>query len=96
MTDLLNLWWVWIVAALVLAIIEVFAPVFVFLGLAIGAAVVGIAIGFGALGIVGASPATLFFAFAIVSLAAVFGLRALLGVRRGQVKTWDRDINDDG
>ena len=96
MTDLWSIWWVWVVAALLLAIIEVFVPVFVFLGLAIGAAVVGVALGFGALGVVGASPAILFFLFAIVSLGAVFGLRAVLGVRRGQVKTWDRDINDEG
>ena len=79
---------------LVLAIIEIFVPVFVFLGLAVGAAVVGGALGFGALGFVGASPAVLLFLFAAVSLGAVIGLRAVLGVRRGQVKTWDTDIND--
>ncbi|MEL7088915.1 MAG: hypothetical protein AAFY49_09545 [Pseudomonadota bacterium] len=93
-TDLWSIWWVWIVAALVLAIIEIFVPAFVFLGLAVGAAVVGVALGFGALGFVGASPAILLFLFAAVSLGAVIGLRAVLGVRRGQVKTWDTDIND--
>ena len=55
---------------------------------------VGVALGFGALGFVGASPAVLLFLFAAVSLGAVIGLRAVLGVRRGQVKTWDTDIND--
>ena len=94
MADLWNIWWIWIAAALVLAIIEVFVPAFVFLGLAAGAAVVGVALGFGILGIVGASPATLLFLFAAVSLGATLGLRAVLGGRRGQVKTWDTDIND--
>ena len=94
MTDLWSVWWVWIVAALILAIIEIFVPAFVFLGLALGAVVVGVALGFGALGVVGASPSVLVFLFAAVSLGAVIGLRKVLGVRRGQVKTWDTDIND--
>ncbi|WP_299685709.1 hypothetical protein [uncultured Tateyamaria sp.] len=94
MADLWNVWWAWIVLALTLAIIEIFVPAFVFLGLAVGAVVVGIALGFGGLGLVGASPAVLMFLFAAVSLAATLGLRAVLGVRRGQVKTWDTDIND--
>ena len=94
MTDLWSVWWVWIGVALLLAIIEIFVPAFVFLGLALGAVVVGVALGFGALGVVGASPSVLVFLFAAVSLGAVIGLRKVLGVRRGQVKTWDTDIND--
>lgn len=94
MSALWTIWWLWIVAALALAIIEIFVPAFVFLGLAIGALVVGLGLGFGLLGVVGAGPSVLLILFAGTSLVAAIGLRRVLGVRRGQVKTWDRDINE--
>ena len=37
-----SVWWAWIVGALVLAILEIFAPGFLFLGFAVGAALTGI------------------------------------------------------
>lgn len=37
-----QLWWVWLVAAIGLAILEVVMPTFIFLGFAIGAAVVAL------------------------------------------------------
>jgi hypothetical protein len=33
--------------------------------------------------------------FAVFSLIGWIGLRRTMGVRKGQVKTWDRDINED-
>jgi hypothetical protein len=39
-----SLWWVWLVAAILLAILEVVAPAQIFLGFAIGAAGVGLAL----------------------------------------------------
>ena len=94
MSDLWTVWWIWIVAALILAIIEVFVPAFVFLGLAVGALVVGVSLGFGLLGVVGISVPMLLLLFAVASVVAALGLRAVLGVRRGQVKRWDTDINE--
>ena len=94
MNDLWTIWWVWIVAAILLAIIEVFVPAFVFLGLAVGALVVGVSLGFGLLGIVGISVPMLLLLFAVASVVAALGLRSVLGVRRGQVKHWDSDINE--
>ncbi|WP_299613189.1 hypothetical protein [uncultured Tateyamaria sp.] len=94
MTAVWSIWWVWIVAALILAFIEVFVPAFVFLGMAVGAVVVGVALGFGALGWVGAGLPTLLMLFAVASLIAAIALRRAIGVRQGQVKLWDRDIND--
>ena len=44
MNTLLFAWWTWALAALVLAILEVLAPAFLLLGLAIGAAVVSLAL----------------------------------------------------
>jgi len=92
-----TVWWVWLSAALVLAILEVLAPGFILIGFAVGAAVVGIflAIG-GSVGawLMGSLPATLLL-FAICSLVAWFVLRRVVGVRKSQVKIWDdKDVND--
>ncbi|TCO69648.1 NfeD family protein [Rhodovulum euryhalinum] len=88
---ILEIWWVWLAGAVVLAILEMIAPAYVFLGFAVGAAVVGIAMW---LGLVLAWP-WLVLAFALVSLASWLVLRVALGVRQGQVKVWHRDINED-
>ncbi|MEX5727673.1 membrane protein [Rhodovulum iodosum] len=88
---MLSLWWVWLAAAVVLGILEILAPSYIFVGFAIGAAVTG---GLMWLGMTLALPWTLL-VFALVSLAAWLTLRQLLGIRKGQVKVWDRDINED-
>lgn len=93
MSALWGLWWVWIVAALVLSIIEVFVPAFVFLGMAVGAVVVGVGLAFGLLGWIATLPVLLII-FAAASVIAALILRSVIGVRRGQVKIWDRDINE--
>lgn len=92
-----SLWWVWGIAALALATVEVLAPAYIFLGFALGASVVALLflVG-GPLGgaLAGSLPLTLL-VFAILSLVAWIALRRVVGVRKGQVKHWDRDINDD-
>ena len=90
--SLVNEWWVWMGASLVLAILEVFAPGWIFLGFAVGAFFLGamIALGVGT----GLSLAWSLVIFAALSLVAYVLMRQLFGVRRGQVKIWDRDIND--
>jgi len=89
---LINEWWVWMVAALVLAIAEVLIPGWIFLGFAAGAFFMGgmIWLGIGA----GLSTAWSLVIFAIFSLGSYVLLRQMFGIRRGQVKVWDRDIND--
>ena len=86
-------WVFWMIAAVGLAILEVFAPSFIFLGFAIGAALVGLILLIGGSAISLSLPMT-FLVFAVVSLISWIALRQLLGVRRGQVKFWDEDIND--
>ena len=86
-------WVFWMIAAVGLAILEVFAPSFIFLGFAIGAALVGLVLLIGGSAISLSLPMT-FLVFAVVSLISWIALRQLLGVRRGQVKVWDEDIND--
>lgn len=83
--------WVWIVAGIALAVLEVLVPGYVFLGFAIGAVVVG---GLLWVGVLGAGWPALALVFAVVSLAAWWGMRRAFGLRKGQVKIWDTDVND--
>ncbi|PVA07881.1 NfeD family protein [Thalassorhabdomicrobium marinisediminis] len=87
-----NEWWVWIVLALVLAIVEVVLPGWIFFGFAVGAFFMGAMIWMG-VG-TGMSLAWSLVFFAVLSLVAYIIMRQLFGVRRGQSKIWDRDIND--
>ena len=83
-------WWFWMSAALALATLEVLVPSFISLGFAIGAAVMGL------LALIGLSftgPITLV-VFAFASLLAYIGMRYFFALPKGQVKHWDRDIND--
>lgn len=89
-----SLWWVWIVGALLLAIFEVLVPAQIFLGFAIGAAGVGFALLLGIPGLAGSVPALLLL-FAVISLIAWLGVRRAVGVRKGQVKVFEHDINED-
>ncbi|MBY6065248.1 hypothetical protein KUW17_00705 [Leisingera aquaemixtae] len=84
------LWWVWGAAALLLAILEVLVPGFVFLGFAIGAAAVALLLLAGA----GFGLAPLLLVFAALSLAAWLLMRRFFALPKGQVKTFNHDIND--
>ncbi len=87
----LSLWWVWMAAALGLAIAETLLPGFIFLGFAIGAFGVSLIL------------LTTFFSpglpllaliFAALSLVAWLVLRRFFALPKGQVKTFEGDIND--
>lgn len=86
-------WWIWIAAALFLAIAELAVPGFILLGFAIGAAVTGLVVLTEFAWLVGSLPRLLVL-FAAVTLVAWFVLRRALGVRKGQVKVWRTDINE--
>jgi membrane protein implicated in regulation of membrane protease activity len=87
---LIGTWWAWVILGFALGVLEVLVPGFIFLGFAIGAVVTGILVG---VGIEAGLPA-LILIFAVVSVLAWLVLRRVVGVREGQVKIWDRDIND--
>lgn len=92
-----SAWWVWVLAGLGLAVLEIVVPAYIFLGFAIGAVATGLILWVGgplAAMLAGSWPLTLL-VFALLSGAAWLGLRQWLGVRRGQAKIWDRDINED-
>ncbi|MCJ8141117.1 NfeD family protein [Falsirhodobacter halotolerans] len=83
--------WLWLVAALVLAGVELILPAWVFLGIAGAVAVMGLAL------LSGLWTADL--PLTLVATAALSGviwilLRRMMGVTKGQVRIWDRDIND--
>ena len=94
---MLSEWWFWAAAAIVLAIGEVLMPAYVLLGFAIGAAAMALVLIIGgplAALLVGSVPAMIL-GYAVLSLIAWLALRKVLGVRRGQVKTFDSDINEN-
>jgi membrane protein implicated in regulation of membrane protease activity len=89
-------WWVWAVAAVALGILEVLLPGFILLGFAIGAGLVALNFLIGgplALWLTSSLPLTLL-VFALLSVVAWIALRRVFGVREGQIKTFDHDIND--
>jgi membrane protein implicated in regulation of membrane protease activity len=91
MTDFMTTWWVWLAAALVLAILEVLAPGFVFLGFAAGAAIVGLML-LGPASLL--SVPVLLLIFAALSLVTWLLLKRFFALPKGQVKTFNHDIND--
>lgn len=84
-------WWVWMSGALVLATLEVLIPGYIFLGFALGAAMMGLLILFG---VSATGLALTLVIFAVLSLISYLVMRKVFGLRTGQVKIWDTDVND--
>jgi membrane protein implicated in regulation of membrane protease activity len=94
---MVSVWWVWVSGGFVLGILEVLVPGFFFLGFSSGAVITGLVLLAGgpfAAWLAGSVAYTVLF-FALVSLASWLALRRFVGVRKGQLKIWDRDINED-
>jgi inner membrane protein len=85
-------WWVWIAAGVVLGILEIVVTGYVLLGFALGAIATGVLIW---LGVLGASISVMVLVFAVASLAAWLGLRAIFGLPKGNVKIYEHDVNDN-
>ncbi len=83
--------WVWIIAALVLAALELALPGWFFLGAAIAVLLMGLALLAGLWG--GGLPMALV-VVAVLTGLSWFALRRIFGSNRGEVKVWHRDIND--
>ena len=91
MQALADTWWAWVVFGFALGVLEILVPGYIFLGFAIGAVLTGILVGFG---LAPSGLSALLLVFALASVIAWLALRRTMGVRKGQVKIWDRDIND--
>lgn len=87
-------WWVWGIAAMALALLEMLAPAYVFLGFAIGAGLVSLGLLL-ELGIMPGNVPGLLILFGVLSGLAWIGLRLGMGVRKGQIRTFRHDINED-
>lgn len=85
-------WWVWAVAGVVLAIVEVIVPSFVFLGFAVGAGLVSLLV---LIGLYPTSLSGLLFIFAVASVISWLGLRKIFGSHQNEAKIWERDVNDN-
>ena len=84
-----SLWWVWLCAALLLAILELLVPAYIFLGIAIGAAIMaGVVALFPALGV-----SSLMAIFAALSLVAWLVLRRVFRSPDDQTRIVHEDIN---
>ena len=84
--------WLWIIVALVLAALELALPGWFFLGAAIAVGLVGLAVLAGLW--TGGLPMALVVT-AILTGGIWLVLRRIFGTSRGEVKIWDRDINDN-
>ncbi len=89
---MLTQWWVWVVGGMAIAILETIIPGYIFVGFASGAVATGLLMW---LGVLGGNLATQLLVFALISLAVWLTLRRVLGIRKGQVKYWNRDINEN-
>ncbi|MEM9969320.1 MAG: hypothetical protein AAF755_14705 [Pseudomonadota bacterium] len=90
MTAYLSLWWVWICIALVLGVIELLAPAFIFLGFAIGAVVVAVIVAIVSFTNI---PALLAL-FATLSLIAWVALKLLFRRQSSGARVIREDINE--
>lgn len=84
--------WLWLIAAMGLALLELLAPAWLFLGIAVAVALMGLGLLAGLWS--GGLPMALVVT-AILSGAVWVLLRRVAGVRKDQVRIWDRDINDN-
>lgn len=92
MTGLLSLWWVWLAAALILGLVELLAPAFIFLGFSVAAVIMA---GLAALGLLPGTPAAMLALFAVSALVAWIGLRVLFKSPTANAKTFREDVNDN-
>lgn len=94
MTALWQLWWVWVVAGILIGILEMLLPTgYILLGFAGGAVLTGVLI---ALGFAPAGVPMLVLSYAVLSALAWLIIRAVFGRPTGEArKTFKHDINDN-
>ncbi|MEO0936918.1 MAG: hypothetical protein AAFY38_02060 [Pseudomonadota bacterium] len=94
MTAAFSLWWVWISIALALATLEVLLPGFIFLGIALAAALFGLAM-LAMPAVMTTLPVSAMMAiFAGLSLLCWLGLRTAFRTQSSGSKTITHDVND--
>ncbi len=84
--------WLWIIAAVVLALVEILLPGFILLGFAIGAVVVALGLW---LHLLGGSVALMLLVWAVASGLAWWWLKRTFMKAGAKPKVWTRDINEN-
>ena len=87
-------WWSWAIIAALLAGAELVFSGWILLGFAIGAALMALHVATSWPSFLADSLPYALIAFGVLSLVSWLVLRAALGVREGQVKRFDHDVND--
>ena len=90
MEGVLHIWWVWICAALALALLEVILPTFIFLGFALGALAMTVVVALGLL----TNTSALLALFAALSLIAWIVLKVVFRNQSSGARVVTRDINE--
>lgn len=90
-TSLLHIWWVWLSAALALALIELVVPTSIFLGFALGALAVAGVVAFSAI----TNTSALLALFAGLSLLAWIVLKLTFKSQSSGARIVERDINEN-
>lgn len=88
---IIETWWAWVAFGIIFMLLELMMPSYLFLGFGLGAIVTGITLAFG----ITMSPQYLMLLFAIASLISWILLRQFFKLPKGNVKTFDHDINDN-
>jgi len=84
--------WVWVVAGAVMGAAEMLLPGFFLLGFAAGALLVAALLW---LGLLGGSLPLMILVMTVAALIIWAIARKVAGVRPGQTRIWDRDINEN-
>lgn len=90
MEGVLDIWWVWLSAALALALIELMVPTSIFLGFALGALMMTGVVFFGLI----TNLSALLAIFAGLSLMAWIALKLVFKRQSSAARVVTRDIND--
>ncbi|UWR24856.1 hypothetical protein K3757_10200 [Sulfitobacter sp. S223] len=91
MDGLLHIWWVWLCAALALALVELVVPSSIFLGFALGALAMTVVVGLGLL----SNTSALLALFAALSLLAWIVLKRVFKNQSSGARVVTRDINEN-
>ena len=91
MENLLHIWWVWLSAALALALVELIAPTSIFLGFALGALAMAAIVAFTTV----TNPSALLALFAGLSLLAWVVLKLAFKNQSSGARIITGDINEN-
>jgi membrane protein implicated in regulation of membrane protease activity len=88
---IIETWWAWVAFGIVLMLLALMMPSYLFLGYGFGTIVTGITLAL----VITMSAQYLMLLFAIASLISWVLLRQVFKLSKGNVQTFDHDINDN-